>query len=354
MVPATVVALDRLPVTVNGKLDRAALPEPDRMSTRGYRAPRTRTERALCALFAQVLDTNLVGLDDHFFAIGGHSLAAARLAARARQTLGVEISLAMLFEAPTVALLAQRITMPAIRVSFARVVPLRETGCRPPLFCLPPVYGLGFAYAGLARELDPERPIYCVQAAGADGCGPFAATVDDAAEDCASLIRGIQPSGPYHLLGWSFGGILAHATACRLQRAGHAVPLVAIVDAYPSAADHTRRDGSPPISYLPRIRAHLEDAMPDARRAEIDRLLRLTINNAWAMARHQPAVLAGDMLLVAANENRDRWDAWRSYVAGSIDLHAVGCSHMDMMALDFMEALARAVEARLTREDTRA
>ncbi|MFF2626640.1 amino acid adenylation domain-containing protein [Kitasatospora griseola] len=107
MVPSFFVVLDRLPVTPNGKLDRGALPAPDTASTTEGRAPRTPAERALHALFSEVLGVTGVGIDDNFFHLGGHSLLAMRLISRVRSTLGADLGIRNLFRAPTIAGIAE-------------------------------------------------------------------------------------------------------------------------------------------------------------------------------------------------------------------------------------------------------
>ncbi|WP_315799639.1 non-ribosomal peptide synthetase, partial [Bradyrhizobium sp. SZCCHNR1002] len=131
MVPSAIVSLSSLPLTPNGKLDRNALPAPELTSTGGYAAPRNPAETSLAAIFADVLGVDRVGIHDDFFAIGGHSLLATQVVARAQQDLGVQVALRLLFETPTVAGLAERLSLatantalPLLPVSRQQPLPL--------------------------------------------------------------------------------------------------------------------------------------------------------------------------------------------------------------------------------------
>ncbi|HEX7243495.1 MAG TPA: condensation domain-containing protein, partial [Longimicrobiaceae bacterium] len=121
MVPGAFVVLDRLPLSANGKVDRRALPAPEREAAAVYVAPRTATEEVLSGIWAEVLGTARVGVEDGFFDLGGHSLLATQVVSRARQAFGAEVPLRALFEAPTVAALAERIEI--LRGSGAAVAP---------------------------------------------------------------------------------------------------------------------------------------------------------------------------------------------------------------------------------------
>ena len=231
MVPSTIMVLESLPLTVNGKLDRRSLPAPEFVSGAVFREPRDRREQALAALFAEVLGLPQVGIDDGFFDLGGHSLSAIRLTARMAAELGIEVPLRVVFEAPSVAGLAEWLSQePAFELTdpFGVVLPIRVDGTEPPIWCVHPGLGLGWGFRGLARHIH-DRPIYALQARGLDGDATVAASIPAMVDDYLEQILAIQPDGPYFLLGYCFGGIVAHAMAAELQRRRHKVGLLGLM-----------------------------------------------------------------------------------------------------------------------------
>ena len=351
MVPSHVVVLDRFPLTPNGKLDRRALPAPAPPVTDPAGAPRTPREEVLCGLFADILGLDRIGVHDDFFDLGGHSLLAARLIGRVREVLGVETGIRTLFTAPTVASFAERLgeeTGSGLDV----LLPLRPTGRRAPLFCVHPAAGLGWCYSGLLRHLGRDQPVYALQSRGLDGAPLSGATLEDMADDYAEQIRRVQPHGPVHLLGWSFGGVLAHRLATRLQARGEEVALLAILDAYPrfdGARDYTPDtqavltgllhyaghawDRAEPLT-VSAARAVLErggSALATLDEHRLARAVEVFRRNFEAQQAFSPEVFDGDLLFVTATGGRGAdWPTagdWQPYVNGAIRHHQVASDH---------------------------
>jgi thioesterase domain-containing protein len=342
-VPSAFVVLDRLPLTPNGKLDRRALPAPEQtLST--ARAPRTPQEEILCALFAEVLGLSCIGIDDNFFALGGHSLLATRLAGRIRVMLDVEIAIRNLLEAPTVEALARQLSDDGpIRSDLDPLLPIRPTGTRPPLFCIHPAGGFSWPYARLIRHLPPDYPIYGLQARALSEPEQDPETLERVAEDYLRLIRDVQPTGPYNLLGWSFGGLVAHAIATRLQALGEEVGSLTLLDTFPvqretqNGRDAKREiedlfaaEGDKPLQKISEtLRRDGHILSPEQYKA-IFEAAKDHLRLAWSFL---PRRFDGDLLLFVGTDGDAKRpiDSWRPYVAGEIKVHEIDCAHDAMM-----------------------
>jgi SAM-dependent methyltransferase/acyl carrier protein/pimeloyl-ACP methyl ester carboxylesterase len=344
MVPAAVIVLPSWPLTPNGKLDRSALPTPDRsVSNSTYSKPQTADEEILCSLFAEVLGVERVGVDDSFFELGGHSLLATRLVSRIRSRMGIELPISSVFEAPTVnRLLEQHVAQNRKRIAFDRVLRLRPRGQLAPLFCLPPASGLGWCYAGLLTRVQRERPLLCLQSADIRNKAKRLDNIAAIAKDYVSLIRAIQPSGPYYLLGWSFGGLVAHTIACQLQREGESVALLCLLDAYPIAQDDLQ----------PEEPEDTGDSVVGTRPEDIEDLGELATFLHDRFMKRLPTIAAGfspekfqgDVLFFASVERVGRLQSWIPYVSGDILLHRMNCRHEEMANPEEIDLVGRELE----------
>ncbi|ALE98111.1 D-alanine--poly(phosphoribitol) ligase subunit 1 [Serratia marcescens] len=228
MVPSAYVWLDALPLTANGKLDRRALPEPERaaVGTREYVAPQGETETTLARVWCELLEIGQIGCHDNFFELGGHSLLAVRLSSQLRQQ-GITLPVQAIFNHPILAELAERIDRRTAEAPMRKAVPARSSGSRPPLFFVPTGFGDHSYVFELAKEIDKTFPVYAVPWPAME---EKPATMSDMAASAVALIREVQPQGPYHLAGYSSGGVLAYAIAEQLQSAGEAVAFLGLID----------------------------------------------------------------------------------------------------------------------------
>jgi amino acid adenylation domain-containing protein len=236
MVPSSWTTVDAFPLNPNGKIDRRALLELARAAReqkRGSASPRTALELQLVGIWQEILGAAAVGIREDFFELGGHSLLAIRLLALIQQRLSVKMSLAALIEHSTIEKLAAHMCAGAGgMIPWSHLVPIQPRGTRRPLFCIHPGGGNVHGYLELARLLGDDQPLYGVQAIGFESGQEPITDIDTMAERYVGALRGVQPRGPYAIIGWCFGARAALECARNLSDLGERVDYLAFLDAY--------------------------------------------------------------------------------------------------------------------------
>ncbi|MGW8651113.1 amino acid adenylation domain-containing protein, partial [Nocardia salmonicida] len=349
LVPTVVLELDALPVNTSGKLDRAALPRPElRQAT--YRAPITETEQLVASAFARVLDLDRIGMDDNFFDLGGNSLTAVQLSSRLSEALGSAVPVAWFFTDPTPAVVVERLRaeVDSTDDAFAVLLPLRAGGTGAPLFCIHPVGGVSWSFAGLTRHLDPQRPIYGLQSPALTADEPLPVSIDDWAQRYIAAIREVQPEGPYHLLGWSLGGLLAHAVATGLQADGAQVAQLAMMDSWlgdgpeqtpmPTVGDLLGGLADDDLAFdtdgLADAAANIGGPLAALDRARIARIIDAATASMRMVDDYRPRRFDGDLVYFAATVDDPSGSrgaaSWAGAVEGVVHRHGIDATHWAM------------------------
>ncbi|KAE8758419.1 amino acid adenylation domain-containing protein [Paraburkholderia madseniana] len=238
MVPAAVVVLREFPLTVAGKLDTRALPLPDfraaRNSADAAVLPRSDTEKRVAAVWTEVLGQQVENIDDDFFRLGGHSLAAVRLIARLNAHFDVELPLTALLASPTVrGIAAQLASRHAPHGAWTPLVALEKGAHRTPVFCVHPAGGTVSCFKALAALFGAQgHPVFGFQPLGFEAGQTAQRSISEMASFYVDHLLAQHPRGPYVLIGYSAGGAVAYEMARRLTEAKHSVSLVGLVDTY--------------------------------------------------------------------------------------------------------------------------
>ncbi|MHA7868111.1 MAG: non-ribosomal peptide synthetase [Salipiger thiooxidans] len=374
MVPSQVVPLDALPLTPSGKLDRKALPAPA-SDHPGGTTPDSPTERLLAALYAEILGLPApaaTGTD--FFLAGGDSLGAVRLCLRLEDELGADPGLGAVLEAPVLADLARRLDAArpgagAPDLGLGPVLRLSQ-GEGAPLFAVHPAGGLAWCYRSLALAL-PGVPVVGLQSPLLDPDTPTPASLGALAQRYVDRVEALQPQGPLTLLGWSLGGIIAHAMAAEAERRGREVARLVLLDAYPS--DCWRNEPEPddgaalrallaiagfdPAAHADlatraevmgflRCKGNALALLPEAVQAGVIRSVQAT--NALVRGHREPSV-ASPLLHVTACRDQEgsgrHAGLWQPF-AGGVERLELDCRHQDLIAPDRMAEIVAAMAGR--------
>ncbi|OMC30954.1 hypothetical protein A5740_15865 [Mycobacterium sp. GA-1841] len=384
LVPAAVVVVNALPLTSSGKLDTRALPTPE-YRVGAYQAPGTPTEQILAGVYTEVLGLERVSIDDSFFDLGGDSLSAMRAVAAINKALDTQLAVRVMFDAPSVRSLARQVGRAD---SEQEVVPVDvlKNGAGVPLWCIHDGFGLSWSYRALGEYL--EGPITGLnQIPQTHEAEPV--TIRNMAESYADRLQALCPEGPYKILGWSFGGVVAHEVAIELQRRGCEVQRLILMDAalnmnkarglraraYRTVAKNAALAEGLVLEYMlgsnhidvPTHRRPLryrrvekiaeqnkESGFVPPAKALVEFMVKSLNANQLRLLEHEPEIFDGDVVIFSASSHqpgdnagttiRSRWrrmrnraairshlQSWRPFITGNITAHSVDCTHYEML-----------------------
>ena len=336
-------------------------------------APRDALERDLVRVWEELFGVSPLGIDEDFFALGGNSLLGVRLLAAVGSRFGRDLDLSRLLQARTVEALAAVLRgddgAGGAGTYQPQVLLRAGDGGSAPLFLVHPGGGNVLCYEELARHLPGDRPVYGLQARGREaGEEPFE-DVDEMVDAYLAAVRDLRPRGPYHLAGWSFGGLVAFEMARRLLADGDEVALLALLDTrlrsgheerseeelvehllgeeLPLPAAELLGEGDADVRLRKAVAAAKEAGLlpADYPPEKAHRLFEVRRHNIRMGERWQPAPYPGNVHLLRAEERADEaaddptfgWEPW----AGSVSVVEVPGNHQSLVRSPHVRTLAK-------------
>ena len=356
-------------------------------------AERTRViEQALVGIWKRLLKTNTITAQDDFFALGGSSLLALKMAHDVHEAFGVNIPLNLVFRYPRIESIARILQKQIGRQPWDSLVEIQPNGSRPPIYFVHGITGDTLWFELFAKYLDSEQPIYGLQARGLDGLQPPHETVEEMAQLYVQEIRRHQPTGPYYIAGYSSGGNTAYEIACQLRESGQEVGLLVVIDqANPRSNYHTVRLGPSlvvnilrnlpyrvidvmrlnPTRIFKRVGIKLQKSLLDiqwamknrehgARSYKVDELVdyapslpdhiqKIIQLGYAALLKYNPRPYAGRLTLIRAKGGRllcshDPQMGWGSH-AKAVDVRVIPGAHWSMFQEPYIRSLSAAIQA---------
>jgi thioesterase domain-containing protein/acyl carrier protein len=397
MVPAAFVTLAEFPLTVNGKVDRDALPAPIERGAAGerpFRAPSETLEIQLVGIWEEILNVRPIGATDNFFDIGGDSLKAVVLTAKVEEVRGRHIPPALLMEENTIEKLARAIHRLDLEPHDKTIVAVQPNGGLPPLYLVPGIGGMALGLSYLAQHLGKDQPLFGLQARGIKNDESPCGSIVEIARYYVDAVRSAQPNGPYFIGGYSFGGVVAFEVARQLEAGGQKVGILAILDT--EAPGQRRFDFSGFVQNLPfwmndfvlrrdrrqvladartkvknlskgvlnkiarplgfeAVPVNIEDevAMPDE---FPERYRRVIAAHYQALLNYRPGLYSGRITLFRTRAQplfRAHVDnGWRRLARGGVEIYAVNGVHEDFMQEPYVSSLADRMRVALEKSRT--
>ena len=372
LVPLTYARAREIPLTPNGKVDQAAVraltsgggsAPPVASALRTGTPPHGPVETAVARVFEALLDVGPVAADDDFFDLGGHSLLAVRLIARLNAEFGTTLRVPVLFTEPdpepgcsgrpaTPRHLARLLKgdTAAGRARSEDIVALRPRGDGPPLFCVHPAGGEAIGFRHLAACPELRSPLHALQTpptASADGAPHEDHSIEALAVRYLKAIRAVAPTGPYLLLGWSMGGLVAFEMARLLEQQGERCPMLFLVESYLSEhLPEFDEDSERPEAAF----GWPHDGATAAERLDLDLRLRANRTHLRAARAYRPSAYAGPVCLVQADRQdpdfrRAATRSWSRVCAPAhLTRHVLEGDHLTLFTPPHVTELARLID----------
>jgi len=378
MIPATFVAMNRLPLTGMGKVDRRSLPSPDiqRLAPKSsIDKPRTPQESMLVKIWTDALGRDKVGIHDNFFDLGGQSLMAIRLVSEIEKTFDITISVAKLLQAPTVAQLADAISEREKSYP-SPLITIQPNGSKPPFFC---AHGTN-SYLQLSHQLGSDQPFYGL-AQHLEGRKVRHTSIEGIAAHYLRAVRGIQPEGPYYIAGHSLGGLIAFEMAHQIRKQEQEVGLLVLLDARSpgtrlsdttsSVGNRSTRSGRDLRRQLWAYRQGLKGAWQKKFKTAACQLYhclgislptslqtyyvdQVVYGNIYSKARrgYVPEAYRGAVAYLKSEDPQERTSGWETLIPAGLKVYQVPGDHLSMLAEPNLGIMAQTLKKCLAEAQT--
>lgn len=348
MVPAHIIVMESLPVLLNGKLNKNALPMPNITENKNYKTrPTNDFQKKLIDIWEELFNLKNISINDNFFDLGGYSLLAARLFNEINKQLNINIPLSTIYRASTIEKLDKVINQNSNFKNWSSIIPMRKEGTKPPLFVLHGLGGDTFIYDKLVKCLGNDYPVYGIQLT--EKISKF--NIKELSNEYRKEIESIIPNGPYLLCGFSFGGLLAFEIASQLSKVGKQVDLLALLDSYsPMGNALTKKtilkiisqlvmriysDG--PVSVINRIMSYLKSHKSQS--ISIEKYLPQKYNQVVTLFYAK----RNDSIRYSLKEDL----GWNDFTTKPLDRIELNCDHMEMMKMPNVEILSEELKVRI-------